>query len=109
QLPGVSAGGCGAEDGGCPERKKDRAEKSVIHSPGSGCTQQRERGEQTRARMVLGSIFPRSVGWKDGRVLAERGGPIGGPSSLRGPPLQSAHSRVRRARLRQRGTSTAAQ
>jgi hypothetical protein len=40
--------GC-AENGDYTERGKDRAENSVIHSPGDGCAEQRQGGEQNKA------------------------------------------------------------
>jgi hypothetical protein len=49
--------GCGAENGNCPERKKDRAKNSVIHSPGDGCAEQREGSEEDKAAYCLGVHF----------------------------------------------------
>ena len=48
---------CGAENGDGSERGKDRGENSVLHSPGGGCAEEREGGEQNKAACSLGVHF----------------------------------------------------
>jgi hypothetical protein len=56
--------GCGAENGDCTKRDKDRGENSVIHTPGEGCAKEREGGEFDKAACFLGVHFPGSAeGW----------------------------------------------
>src|SRR4051794_7984451 len=46
--------GCRAENCGGAERGKDRTENGVIRSPGEGCAEQRQGGEEDQVSRSLG-------------------------------------------------------
>jgi hypothetical protein len=63
--------GCGAENGDCTKRDKDRGENSVIHTPGEACAKEREGGEFDKGPRVLSASISQDP-QKDGRILAHR-------------------------------------
>jgi hypothetical protein len=53
-APSPQPRACGAENGDCAERQKDRAENSVIRRPRDDRAEQRQDGKQNEAACSLG-------------------------------------------------------